>query len=87
MRITTPAGGWIRIDRDDSNVFVESPSAIVLSLGSSRKVDASAEAVNLGPTFARVFGRVYAETELAFPLAAARRLHDELGRLLEEAPR
>lgn len=80
VRIDTHEG-YIEVYRDDFNVFEDSPSAVVMTLASDYQDE---EVFEVGPTLVRFTGR-HGETQLAFPMDAARRFHAELGALIEGA--
>lgn len=74
----------LSIERDDSNVFEDSESAIVVSV-TSQTATTDAPMIGEGPGYFRVVGMVEQEIDLTFKLDTARRIHETLGELLAEA--
>lgn len=81
----TKLGVAIGIERDDSNVFDESPSAIVMHVGAVTPFSED-EIVFAGPGYIRVDGKAELEIDAVMTMDEARALHEALGQQIAATP-
>ncbi len=71
------------LERDDLNVFEDSPSAIVVSIEASEAVE---EVIEPGACHIEFTGVIQTDVQVILKMETARKMYATLGELLEETP-
>jgi hypothetical protein len=78
--------GFVRIELDDTNVFEDSPTAVILEVGGDGEEQLAdfGQTINCGGVELTV-SAIHADARICLRISEAQQLHAELGKLLQEA--